>query len=103
MSISPDFPGASADEIPYGYSMYRSVWDDKSGYRPIIVGHETQPNGRQMIMIALAPAIYVHAMLVSAGQDVNLVSPEIEQILGELTIHQRSAERAEGGVPPTPQ
>lgn len=92
MSISPDFPGASADDIPYGYSMYRTVLDGKTGYSPIVVGHETQPNSREMIMIALGPGVYSHAMLVSAGQSIDLVSPEIDEILGELTRGQESAE-----------
>lgn len=63
----PESAGITADEIPYGYSAYRTIWDDKIGYTRMAVGNTTDENGRMVIMIALSPGRYVPATMVSAG------------------------------------
>lgn len=62
----PESAGITADEIPYGYSHYRTIWDDKRGYARTVVGEETDENGRSVIMVALSPGQYVSVTLVSA-------------------------------------
>lgn len=64
----PESAGITPDEIPYGYSHYRTIWDDKKGYARAIVGKTTDENGREVIMIALSPGVYVPVTMVSAGQ-----------------------------------
>jgi hypothetical protein len=63
----PESAGLTADDIPYGYSMYRSIWDDKRGYARKAVGSSLDENGRLVIMVALSPGQYVPATMVSAG------------------------------------
>jgi hypothetical protein len=63
----PESEGITPDEIPYGYSAYRNIWEDKSGYDRTAVGETTDENGRTVIMIALSPGRYVPVTMVSAG------------------------------------
>lgn len=63
----PESAGITADEIPYGYSHYRTIWDDKRGYAPKTVGVSTDENGRMVIKVALSPGQYIDATMVSAG------------------------------------
>lgn len=63
----PESAGLTADDIPYGYSHYRTIWDDKRGYKPVAVGTSTDENGRQVIKVALSPSQYIEVTMVSAG------------------------------------
>lgn len=63
----PESAGLTADDIPYGYSHYRTIWDDDSGYERAAVGSETDENGRLVILLALSPGRYVPVTMVSAG------------------------------------
>lgn len=63
----PESAGITADEIPYGYSHYRTIWDDKRGYDRKAVGETTDENGRQVIKVALSPSQYIDVTMVSAG------------------------------------
>lgn len=63
----PESAGVTAGEIPYGYSHYRTIWDDKTGYARTTVGDTTDENGRMVIMLALSPGVYVPVTMVSAG------------------------------------
>lgn len=60
--------GLTPDDIPYGYSMFPSIWDDLSGYEPRVVGHETDDAGRMVILVALSPWSKIATTVVSAGQ-----------------------------------
>lgn len=57
-------PDTTPEELPWGYSIYRSIWDDLSGYEPMIVGSDTDPTGREVILIALSPGQYVSATMI---------------------------------------
>jgi hypothetical protein len=61
--------GLTPDDIPYGYSAYRTVFDDGTGYEPQIVGIDETPESRLVIMVALSPGTYVACTMVLAGQD----------------------------------
>jgi hypothetical protein len=63
----PESAGLTADDIPYGYSHYATVWDDKRGYAAAAVGTEADENGRMVIMVALSPGRYEPVTMVSAG------------------------------------
>lgn len=63
----PESAGLTPDDIPYGYSAYRTIWDDKMGYARQAVGSYTDENGRLVILIALSPGQYVPVTMVSAG------------------------------------
>lgn len=63
----PESAGITADDIPYGYSHYRTIWDDKRGYERRAVDSSYDENGRQVIKVALSPSQYIEVTLVSAG------------------------------------
>lgn len=63
----PESAGLTPDDIPYGYSMYRTIWDDHRGYDRKAVDASTDENGRTVIMVALSPGEYIRATMVSAG------------------------------------
>lgn len=66
--------GLTPDDIPYGYSAYNTIFDDGRGYDPQVVGHDTDENGRQVIIVALSPGNYVGCTMVSVGWDLELAS-----------------------------
>lgn len=78
----PESAGVTADEIPYGYSHYRTIWDDKKGYSRTTVGDTTDENGRMVIMLALSPGVYVPVTMVSAGWTTEQAS---STLLGMIT------------------
>jgi hypothetical protein len=61
--------GLTPDDLPYGYSAYGSVFDDASGYEPMVVGYDASPESRLVIIVALSPGRYVPCTMVSAGWD----------------------------------
>lgn len=81
----PESAGLTADDIPYGYSHYRSIWDDKRGYKPTPVGSSTDENGRMVIMIALSPGQYIPVTMVSAGWDVEQAGAALVAMIAEAT------------------
>lgn len=80
----PDSAGLTADDIPYGYSHYRTIWDDKAGYERRAVGSRTDENGRTVIMVALSPGQYIEATMVSAGQAVAEASTTLLGMITEV-------------------
>ena len=81
----PESAGLTADDIPYGYSHYRTIWDDKRGYKPMAVGSSTDENGRKVIMIALSPGQYVPVTMVSAGWGPGQAEDALLGLIAELT------------------
>lgn len=78
----PESAGLTAGDIPYGYSHYRTIWDDNSGYDRKAVGTSTDENGRMVIMVALSPGRYVPVTMVSAGWAPDLAE---STLLGMIT------------------
>lgn len=78
----PESAGIAPSEIPYGYSHYRTIWDDKTGYTRTAVGTETDENGRMVIMLALSAGRYVPVTMVSAGWTVEQAG---STLLGMIT------------------
>ena len=62
-----DHAGLTADDIPYGYSAFTSIWDDHSGYEPIIVGREIDDSGHTVIFVELSPGKILPVTLVPTG------------------------------------
>lgn len=81
----PESAGLTADDIPYGYSYYRTIWDDKRGYKPMAVGDSTDENGRQVIKVALSPGQYIEVTMVSAGGDPEQASADLIAMIAEAT------------------
>jgi hypothetical protein len=61
--------GLTADDLPYGYSVFNHILDDGRGYAPAVVSHDVDEDGRTVIMVALSPGRYVPVTMVLAGQD----------------------------------
>lgn len=89
--------GITPDDLPYGYSAYGNVWDDLSGYEPIVTGCETNEDSRQVIIVSLSPGRYLSCTMVSAGHSVEQSSELVRSVLGHL----RSSD-AVTGVPAQP-
>lgn len=81
----PESAGITADDIPYGYSHYRTIWDDKRGYAPKAVGVSTDENGREVIMVALSPSQYIAVTMVSAGWGPGEAETALLGMIAELT------------------
>lgn len=81
----PESAGIMADDIPYGYSHYRTIWDDKRGYAPKAVGVSTDESGREVIMVALSPSQYIAVTMVSAGWGPGKAETTLLGMITELT------------------
>lgn len=71
--------GLTPEDLPYGYTAYQTVFDDGRGYAPVVVGSETDENGRLVIIVALSPGVYTRCTMVSAGWNLEQAS---ELVLG---------------------
>lgn len=67
MTWPVDHDGTTADEIPYGASVFRTIWDDHRGYDAVPVGRSGWYSGRQLIMVAVSPGAYIEAMMIGTG------------------------------------
>lgn len=69
--------GLTAEDVPYGYSAYTTVFDDGRGYEPVVIGSEVDENGRLVIIVALSPGAYVRCTMVSAGWSLEQASEQV--------------------------
>lgn len=83
-----DHDGTGPDDLPYDYSMFPTLFDDKRGYAPLVVGHGMDDTGRETIMVALSPGSYLSATVISAGevpgQDPGMVVPRVQGTIQHL-------------------
>lgn len=93
-----DHDGTTAEDLPYGYSYFPTLFDDKRGYDPLIVGHGIDDNGRETIMIALSPGAYLSATLIGQGEVPGQDPGKSEEVILEaLREVRRTAEPTPGG------
>lgn len=73
MTSLPDWPlestGLTPADVPADYNVFPDIWNDGSGYEPIVVGRETDDAGREVILISLSPGNVISATLISGGDD----------------------------------
>lgn len=92
MTWPTDSDGTTADQLPYGYSVYRSIWDDRRGYAPEVLPDGLDESGRETILIVLSPGAYISGTLAGQGK-VPGQDPEGSRklILDALAVVRRTA------------
>lgn len=78
--------GLTADDLPYGYSAYNSVFDDGLGYEPRVVSESWDDTGHLTILVALSPGHYVPVTMVVAGQAPGEAGRQVLEALQALAV-----------------
>jgi hypothetical protein len=76
--------GLTADDLPYGYSVFNHILDDGRGYAPAVVGHDVDEDGRTVILVALSPGRYVPVTMVMQGGDLGHTAELLLEAMGSI-------------------
>lgn len=73
MTSLPGWPlestGLTPADVPADYNVFPDIWNDGSGYEPIVVGRGLNDDGGETILISLSPGHVISATLISGGDD----------------------------------
>lgn len=101
MGWPTDSDGTRAEDLPYDYSYFPTLFDDHSGYAPLVVGHGIGSDGRETILLALSPGRYLSGTIIGQGkvpgQD---PSGSSRVILDAVDAVRRGRLHATGAIPP---
>lgn len=99
MTIGPwplESTGLTANDVPADYNVFPDIWNDGSGYEPMVISQEITPGGRVMILIALSPGQTISATLVSGEEG------QVKRALDAVRVLAATGRSPLPGSAPTP-